>query len=263
MEELNKSKFSSLRMTAHPCTKEDIIEQIKEKAANYVPEWRFDTDFPDIGTALALVYAQMYARTANKFSQVWLKNRIAFLNELDAGLLPAVPATGYVTFSLVNDEAEGVELLSGTVVSAQAEEAELGVINYRTMDDLYVAPVRLETIYHTCDQEDFITQLYDSGEIWKEQAFFDLSQCSLQCHELYVSHNEALYIKANGQIRISFYLRDEIRVPGELVKILSDPGYAYFEYYSEAGYELFEQPEYLEHIGAGRCKGNPLDGGRL
>lgn len=33
-------------------TKEEILEQIEKKAKSYVPEWRFDKENPDIGTAL-------------------------------------------------------------------------------------------------------------------------------------------------------------------------------------------------------------------
>lgn len=220
-------------------TKEEIIEQIREKAGSYVPEWKFDTEFPDIGTALALVYAEMHARTANKFSQVFLKNRIAFLNELNAGLLPAVPAAGYITFSLVNDQVDGVALPSGTVVSAQPEDEEIGLINYRTEDDVYVSPARVEAIYHVCDQEDFISRVYEAGEGWKEEAFFDLSRTNLQRHELYFSHDQAFYIKESGWIQLSLYLRGEFRVPEEIQRKLTDPACACFEYYSGSGYEKF------------------------
>ncbi|MDR1772054.1 MAG: baseplate J/gp47 family protein [Hungatella sp.] len=225
-------------------TKEQMIEQIREKAASYVPEWRFDTQFPDIGTALALVYAQMQIKTANKFSQVFLKNRIAFLNELDARLLPAVPAEGYVTFSLVNDEVEGVELSSGTIVNAHSEDEETGLINYRTLDDVYVSPVSVETIYHVCDHEDFIGRAYEYGTPWEEIPLFDLSRPNLQRHELYFSHEEALYIKEDGWIQLSFYLRGEIRVPEEILRKLADTGCAHFEYYSENGYEAFKRQKF-------------------
>ncbi len=224
-------------------TREEIIEQIREKAGSYVPEWKFDMEFPDIGTALALVYAEMHARTANKFSQVFLKNRIAFLNELDARLLPAVPAAGYITFSLVNDEVSGVEIPSGTIVSAQSEDGEVGVINYRTVDDVYASPAGLETVYHACDQEDFIACIYDAGEEWKETCFFDLSRQNIQKHELYFSHDEALYIKESGWIQLSLYLRGEFLVPEEVQRKLADSRCGYFEYYSDSGYEKFNSKE--------------------
>ena len=37
-------------------TTEEIMEEIWEKAAAYVPEWRLDRENPDIGGALAMFY---------------------------------------------------------------------------------------------------------------------------------------------------------------------------------------------------------------
>ena len=37
----------------------DIIRSIRETAANYTPEWNFNPEDPDIGSALAFVYADM------------------------------------------------------------------------------------------------------------------------------------------------------------------------------------------------------------
>ena len=219
-------------------TKEQLIEQIQEKAVSYVPEWRFDRQFPDIGTALALVYAQMQAKTAGKFSQIFLKNRIAFLNELKAGLLPAVPARGYVTFSLVNEDVKGVELPAGTVVNAQAE-GEGGLIGYRTTQDVYVSPAAVKSIYQACGRADLIARIYEAGETGEETVLFDLNAENLQRHELYFSHKEALYIKERGWIALSFYLREDRKVMEELLKKLADSNYACFEYYGENGYEQF------------------------
>ena len=38
-------------------TKEDLLRYIKKYLSSYTPEWRFDEDNPDIGTALAYIYA--------------------------------------------------------------------------------------------------------------------------------------------------------------------------------------------------------------
>ena len=42
-------------------SKEDLLRAIALRAAAYTPEWRFDRDDPDLGTALALIYAQLFA----------------------------------------------------------------------------------------------------------------------------------------------------------------------------------------------------------
>lgn len=220
--------------------KDEIMELIQKRAKSYVPEWRFDAEFPDIGTALAMVYGDMFFGTAGRFSQIFLKNRIAFLNELDAGLLPARPAKGYVSFGLVNDEVEGVELPAGTVVNCREGDEE-GDLHYRTQDDIYVSPASAVSIYFASDRKDFISRPYGGGEM-EETPLFDLAGSNLQEHILYFCHREALYIKEEGRICLSFFLRGGLGVPDRVLERLADPGRARFSYYSEKGWEEFERP---------------------
>lgn len=220
--------------------KDEIMEQIQKRAASYVPEWRFDAEFPDIGTALAFVYGDMFSKTANRFDRIFLKNKIAFLNELDASLLPARPAEGYVSFGLVNDEAEGVELPAGTVVNCREGDGE-GDLHYRTQDDIYVSPASVSSIYFTSDREDFISRPYAGGEMG-EVPLFDLAGSNLQEHTLYLCHREALYIKREGWIYLDFFQREGVRVSERFLELLANPKCARFSYYAEEGWTDLEQP---------------------
>ena len=38
-------------------SREDVLNQMKELAVSYTPEWLFDTDKPDIGSCIALLFA--------------------------------------------------------------------------------------------------------------------------------------------------------------------------------------------------------------
>ncbi len=49
-------------------TTEEILKELQEKAHSYTPEWQIDTARPDIGGALAYVYAGMQNRLDRKFS---------------------------------------------------------------------------------------------------------------------------------------------------------------------------------------------------
>lgn len=220
--------------------KDDIMELIRKRAASYVPEWRFDAEFPDIGTALAYVYGDMFYKTSNRFEQIFHKNKIAFLNELDAGLLPAMSAEGYVTFALVNDEVQGVELPAGTVVNCREGDDE-GDLHYRTQDDVYVSPASVSSIYFASDRADFISRLYTGGDVG-EIPLFDLAGNNLQEHSLYFYHKEALHIKKEGWISLGFMRQGDIKVSDMLLEQLSDPAQAAFSYYTENGWEPFERP---------------------
>ena len=75
-------------------SKQDILRDLTERAASYVPEWRFSEETPDIGAVLAIAYADMATGTIKKLNGTPLKNKIAFFNTANASLLPAEPSTG-------------------------------------------------------------------------------------------------------------------------------------------------------------------------
>ena len=63
----------------YPYTKEELIEKMKHLAAAYTPEWKFDAQYPDVGTALAMIYADMFYDTVHRYNRIQEKNRAAFL----------------------------------------------------------------------------------------------------------------------------------------------------------------------------------------
>ena len=225
--------------------KEEVIESIKAKAKSYVPEWRFDEENPDVGTALALVYADMFSKTVKKFGRVMNKNNIAFLNELNAQLKPAEPAEGYVSFGLVASDAASVQLPAGTIVTAQSQDAEIGTIHYRTTDDVLVSPAQVSVIYQTEDAKDRIFRLFDrDDETTAAQRtegallFADMGE-NLQKHELYIGHSAALNITGAAQLCLSFYRRDGVPCAEESLAALCDPAAAVIEYDTAEGYQCF------------------------
>lgn len=218
--------------------KEDIIKQIYEKAISYTPEWRFDEEHPDIGTALALVYADLFSNTVKRLNKVPMKNRISFFNCLGASLLPAIPASGYVQFSLVNNQVEGSQVESGTRVIADSKE---GNIFYETLDDIYVTPSELTCLYQTFDKEDQIYHLYEKGEKREERlVFFSLQGKNLQEHIWYFSNDTLLSIEKSTWIGITCYQNKRQEPCEEFLAILANQTITNFEYYSEEGFIPFE-----------------------
>ena len=118
-------------------SREDILRRIATSAQSYTPEWRFDRENPDLGTALALIYAELFSQTLRRFNRVGEKNMAAFLGSMDARLLPALPAEGYVCFGLAGSLPEGAEVKAGTPLLADADNEEGSTI-FETADDLLV-----------------------------------------------------------------------------------------------------------------------------
>ena len=142
----------------YPYGEKELLEQMKRLAAAYTPEWRMDTERPDVGTALAMIYADMFEGTVRRFNRLPEKNRSAFFQEVGTELKPAVPAQGYVAFGLASDDLGGTEVPKGLLVTAPGEEE----VPFETQDSVYVTPAALEEIYLTDGANDRIQRIYRS-----------------------------------------------------------------------------------------------------
>ena len=223
-------------------TEADILAYIREIAGAYTPEWRFDEDNPDMGTALALIYADMFAETVRRFNLAPDKNKIAFFNGINAGLLPAIPASGYVTFSLAGDQSGGAEVKSKTQLTADVEDDEVGSILFETTQDVYVTPSSIEQMFCVSGRHDSITQIFDSHEEDPPASryLFDLNGPNLQEHILCFGQKDALQICQGAWIEVELLPRDEKRIGDEILEALLDEKNARWEYGGEEGFQPFD-----------------------
>ena len=215
-------------------TREDILDHIEKTSAQYTPEWRFDRENPDAGTALAWVYADMFARTLGKLNRVLDKNKISFFNSINANILPPVPASGYAVFDMVNDTVDGTEVESGMGVYADTEDGEVA---FRTLNDVHAISANIKEIYQVWDQKDFISQVYSAEEEKKEFILFDGAGENLQKHEMYFCHDQLLDIRGRATIEAELFVRGTVPVPTEYIQALLNKENAVFEYYTENGFE--------------------------
>jgi len=218
--------------------REAVLEQIQKKARSYVPEWRFTREDPDIGTALALIYGEMLSGTVKKLNEIPYKYQIAFFNQLEAELLPAVPSSGYVSFQITGGETEGEEVAAGTEVLASARNSRENTISYETLNDIYVTPAQADCMLQVSGKRDFIG-ITDMDKMGSQGIFLFAYQTeNMQKHRLYFCHDDALSITRTGRITVDFLLRTEA-VEEDFVKRLADTGQAEFSYSSEDGYVPF------------------------
>lgn len=221
-----------------------IQKDIRKRAESYTPEWRFWPENPDIGSALAIVYAEMMAGTVRQFSRAALKNRIAFLNELDANILPAVPSHGYVQFSLINEEVEGIEAKAGTTVIANDQDLPDGHVAFETREDIYVTPALVSDLYQICDRQDAIYKFYDRQDMeWEPFTLFAPGGMNLQKHEMYFCCDTLLNIHTEAVIDFSWLAQGGLILGSEFIHALADSNKAVFEYYSSDGWTIFEKLE--------------------
>lgn len=238
-------------------TEKDIIKYIKKIQPAYTPEWRFEEKNPDVGSALAMIYTDMFYGTIRKFNHIPRKNRIAFYNEIDAGLLPAIPAFGYVTFGLSGAPVSGEAVKKGTQLIADTEDEEEGTTIFETENDVFVTAARIQNIFCTSGANDFISCVADETEFNqankpdKEEGFylFDIKAENLQQHVIYFSQAHALNIKKGAWIEILLNPHYQHQVPKDQMEALLDARKSKWEYYTDNGWESFD--------------GQKVQGGRL
>lgn len=239
--------------------KQNLEESIRSRAESYTPEWRFDMENPDIGSALAIAFEEMASGTVKRFSQIPLKNRIAFLNSLNVRLLPAVPSYGYVQFALINEEVDGSMVEAGTLASASDSSLPDGRILFETQEEVFASPARISDIYQASDRCDTIFQLYDRQEgEWEPVSLFLAEGNNLQAHEMYISHNDLLGIHSEADIEMKCFRQAGIPIGLDKREALADREKAVFEYYCGQGWIPFESQKITgEGLEFHKGKGQP------
>lgn len=211
-------------------SKEDILRAIAAKAAVYTPEWRFDQENPDLGTALALIYAELFTQTIKRYNRVAEKNMAAFFDSIGVRLLPAIPAEGFVRFGLAGQVEEGVELRAGTPLLADAGGDD-GDTVFETLDDVFVSPAQPQCIYTVCGGADAIVRNW-AGPEGEQTPFhlFDLKGDNLQRHELYLAQETVLAVSAGACVSVELTPGHQRELSRTVGQALVDPERVVWEY---------------------------------
>ncbi len=213
-------------------TTEEIMEEIWEKAASYVPEWRLDRENPDIGGALAMVYARIQSGIEEKYQQLPVKFGVDFFNCLNTSMRSSAPAKGYVVFGLADGSPEGTELAAGTALRTSQADDYGERIPVETTEDVCVIPNTLEYVAQYCGRKDFIGVCPGRGE---GLLLFAEEGENLQEHCFYMGHPFLLSIQACGQVSLTFYRKKGEVLEEELLQALGDRRQAVFFYETEEG----------------------------
>lgn len=127
--------------------RQDILEELQERARSYTPEWKFDTVHPDAASVIGLIFSHQMMENVNKRNQMWDKYRIEFANMYGLSRKPAIPARTVCTLQVSDSIEGGVALPAGTQVIGTAENGEEVVFSF--MEDLYAVNAGLTDIIET------------------------------------------------------------------------------------------------------------------
>lgn len=217
---------------------EDILETIKKLAPHYAPEWSFDRENPEPGTALSIIFSQMFKETVKRFNQVLQRNRLAFMNMLNTGILPAKPSEAYVTFLLTTGAREHVPIPKTTKVMAESADKK-GPVVFETVDEMLATPALPVCAFKTGtdDGGEYIHEVQNSvfhiqgTENNHGFALFKSEKSqNLQEHSIYFANTVLFNIKSATAISLRFVNTKKQYKEKENYTLLSDAGICKWEY---------------------------------
>lgn len=158
-------------------TVEDIKNQMQHLAKSYAPQWHFDVSDPDIGSVLALLFANQMGRNVERFNEMLERYRTELVNLMEISPLPAHPAEATVLMELAAEAEEGVEIQKGSRLLADLGEERL---IFETAFPVYLTPSKLRTIFMTSAQKGRVLPIF--GDL-KRKEYVDAAEPEVTVEE--------------------------------------------------------------------------------
>lgn len=196
-------------------SRQDIEDKEKSLSKNFVKQWNFDTQNPDMAAAVAIIYSELTAKTIEKYNLTLEKNMMEFFSLLGVQPLCCEPAKGYASFFVLGKEesVKGEFIDKGSEIFAVNDQGEK--IVFSVLDDLYAVNAAIADVVCTDGFGDKIYRLYE-GENQEEICKFS-SNCANtpneQKHILYFSCEifDNMDNSARGCIFFNFDLADDVQ----------------------------------------------------
>ena len=223
---------------------QDIENRISELARGYVPEWHFDPEHADIGTAIARIFALSMRENVTLENLTMDRYHVEFVNMLDLSLRAAKPAGSMVQFSLVEDTIPGTQIRKGTRLVASTDKTDSGQVIFETDRDIYVTNSRITDAFMT-DREDgsFVPLLGDFTPVSLLEGDPDLTRdneaAEAEEAEAETAYTEPRYGRDSGKLR-PFVLFSEVGNIARSALVL----------YHESLFDIEDEPIYIRLVGS-------------
>ncbi len=223
----------------------DYTELVKEMMENfhyYTPEWRFTKQNPDAGSALFLIFAEMFKGNIDRYKKVPYKNYIAFLNMLGISTLPATAARAYITVKLLTGVAESVMIPAGIKFSANS--ADNDKVIFETEKAFLATPANIVDGYNVNAVSDNISRVkqelftHDGGI--SEKLFCSDSKMNLQQHVLYLAHDNMFNLSRGATIELLFKNSTSKYLEVDITRRLADSSNTIWMYKSQDEWRPFD-----------------------
>lgn len=179
-------------------TAADILALIGRKSGSYTPEWRFDPQSPDGGTALAMLFSEMFCGTIDRLDRFPDKCSLEFLNMLGVSAKPVSPAVGTAAARIAEGAEERVYIKKGTQLFTDRGEER---IVFETSEGFFAVPAKLTDIFMTAPAEDVITRTEIPGEL-PVKLFRPQAERNLERHCFTLSNGAVLRLDGAAEIMV-------------------------------------------------------------
>ncbi len=141
-------QWKTIQSGDHPIDnrkKRDILDTIRSLAASYTPEWQFDEEDPDIGSVLALLFAERMQENIRRYNLSLERDYVELMNLLGISPRPASPAHSIALMDLIQNTIPGQMLPGGTKLLAGGEDGIPMV--FETSHGIYLTESRLQCMF--------------------------------------------------------------------------------------------------------------------
>jgi hypothetical protein len=177
---------------------EEILSDNRLLASVYVPEWK-PRDDTDLGVALIEIFSHMQEEIYSRLNRVPDKNFISFLDMIGIKLMPALPATAPVTFSLAQGLQGSILVSAGTQVATLETESH-GELTYETVKSFSAIKATIDQVYSVNPEKD---EIYSHSEDFNAgKPFSAFHGDNIQKHILYLGHSTLFKLKEPKPILI-------------------------------------------------------------
>lgn len=141
-------QWQTIQFGDHPIDdrkREEILNTIRKLAASYTPEWQFDTQDSDIGSVLALLFADQMQENIRRYQLTLERDYVELMNLTGVSPRPACPAHSVVLMDMIQNTIPGQRLPGGTKFLADREGG--APLVFETAHGIYLTQARLKCMF--------------------------------------------------------------------------------------------------------------------
>jgi Baseplate J-like protein len=193
---------------------EAIVQQLLARRAGYVPQWLAPDNSAGVG--LSWIFARYVHSILQRLNQTPEKNKLAFLDLLGLGLVPATSARVPVVFQL-SEQASSGAAPAGTAVAAPAPPGSTDQIVFETEHSVGVMAGKLVQVFSLWPGRDEYIDHSAATLAGLPFQLFLRKDLQPTPHQIYLAHDTLLALSGTVELSVEFELTHPSAEPLEIL----------------------------------------------